>query len=371
MVRNNASRKFYSLVAMAVVGFVVLAGVKSFLVADETRPQPPAITPEMLDSMRILPGGLAALGEVQAPPDNPQTAAKIELGKRLFFDTRLSLDRSSSCASCHSPEKAYADGLARAKGFQGVTLPRNSPTVLNAAFNTAQFWDGRAATLDEQCKGPLMAAGEMNMIDEQHLVERLNNIPAYAQDFKTVFGVGPSLDRVAMSIAAFERTLVTPDSRFDRYARGDKSALSQEEKRGLLVFFGKASCSECHKGPNFTDNQYHNLGIAGKDAGRFAVTKKEEDRNAFKTPTLRNVELTAPYMHDGSSATLEEVIDLYDRGGGEGAHKSKLLFPLNLTAQEKADLLSFLKTLTGTMPKVEVPRMYPEVATATRGGQGQ
>jgi cytochrome c peroxidase len=368
MVRENASRKWYGLTAGAVAGILLLAGLKSFLVADETR-QVPAITAEMVDSMKVLPGGLGALDAVPSPADNPQTEAKVELGRRLFFDPRLSLDRSTSCASCHSPEKAFTDGLARSKGFQGVSLPRNSPTVLNAAYNSAQFWDGRAATLDEQCKGPLMSAAEMSMIDEQHLVQRLNHIPAYAQDFKTVFNAGPSLDRVAKAIAAFERTLVTPDSRFDRYAHGDKSALNATEKRGLALFFSKAACSECHKGPNFTDNQYHDLGIAGGDAGRYYVTRKEEDRNAFKTPTLRNVELTAPYMHDGTTATLQEVIDLYDRGGGERTHKSKLLYPLNLTVQEKADLLAFLKTLTGTIPRVDVPEMYPEIVTA--GGQGR
>jgi cytochrome c peroxidase len=296
----------------------------------------------MLDTLKTLPGGLAALPAVPIPADNPQSAAKIELGKKLFFDTRLSLDRASSCATCHSPEKAFADSLPRAKGFKGALLPRNSPTVLNAAYNSAQFWDGRAATLDEQCKGPLLAPAEMNMLDEKHLVDRLNSIPGYRHDFQSIFGGSPSLDSVTRAVAAFERTLVTPDSRFDRYAMGDKSALSDSEKRGLILFIGKAACSECHNGPNFTDNKYHNLGIAAAhgspdDVGRFAVTKNAEDRNSFKTPTLRNIALTAPYMHDGSSATLEEVVELYDRGGGDTPNKSKLIYKLDLTAQEKAD----------------------------------
>jgi cytochrome c peroxidase len=356
-------------------GSVLFFSVRGFSV-DEPRPLPPAITPAMLDSMRALPGGLSALPVVPIPPDNPQTPAKIELGKKLFFDTRLSLDRASSCASCHSAEKAFADGLPRAKGFQGVTLPRNSPTVLNAAYNTAQFWDGRAATLDEQCKGPLLAPAEMNMLDEKHLVDRLNSIPGYRHDFQTIFGGSPSLDNVARAVAAFERTLVTPGSRFDRYAMGDKAALTDQEKRGLIVFIGKAACSECHNGPNFSDNKYHNLGVVAahgnpQDPGRYAITKNEEDRNAFKTPTLRNVALTAPYMHDGSSATLEEVVELYDRGGGDAPNKSKLIYKLNLTSQEKTDLVAFLKALTGTLPEVKVPAMYPESDLQSRGEPGR
>jgi cytochrome c peroxidase len=361
------------------VGIVLSAGLffslRSFS-ADDPRPQPPAITPQMLDTLKALPGGLTALPAVPIPSDNPQTPAKIELGKKLFFDTRLSLDRASSCASCHSPEKAFADGLARAKGFQGAILPRNSPTVLNAAYNSAQFWDGRAATLDEQCKGPLLAPAEMNMLDEKHLVNRLNSIPGYRHEFQNVFGGSPSLDGVTMAVAAFERTLVTPDSRFDHYATGDKNALSDAEKRGLIVFIGKAACSECHNGPNFTDNKYHNLGMVPahgnpNDVGRYAVTKNPEDRNAFKTPTLRNVSLTAPYMHNGSSATLEEVVELYDRGGGDAPNKSKLIYKLNLSPQEKADLVAFMKSLNGTLPQMKPPAMYPEADPQSKGELGR
>jgi len=353
------------------LGTFALFTVKSFSSPDDARPVP-VITPEMVDTMKVLPGGLAVLPAVPVPADNPQSAAKVELGKRLFFDTRLSLDHSTSCSSCHAPEKAFADGLPRAKGFKGTLGPRNSPTVLNAAYNHFQFWDGRAATLDEQCKGPLLNPIEMNMVDEKHLVDRLNRIPRYRKDFHKVFGSGPSLDNVAMAIASFERTLVTPNSRFDQYVTGDKSALTTEEKRGLIVFFGKAACSECHKGANFTDDKFHSLGITARpgstdDVGRFAVSKNPEDKGAFKTPSLRNVALTGPYMHDGSSATLEEVIDLYDRGGGDGPNKDKLVYKLNLSAQEKSDLIAFLKSLNGTMPKVQAPKMYPDAT----GGQGQ
>jgi cytochrome c peroxidase len=356
--------------ALVLLGTIAFFEARGFSAQDEARPVP-AITPEMVDSMKVLPGGLAALPEVKAPAENPQTQAKIELGKRLFFDTRLSLDQRSSCASCHDPAKAFTDGLPRAKGFKDVTLRRNSPTVLNAAYNDLQFWDGRAATLDEQCKGPLLSKDEMNMLDEEHLVERLNKIKGYRQDFQNVFGSGPTLDNVAHAVAAFERTLVTPGSRFDQYVLGDKAALSAQEKRGLIVFFGKGTCSECHKGANFTDNKFHNLGLvtapgAPADPGRFAISNNPEDKGAFKTPTLRNVALTGPYMHDGSSPSLEDVIDLYDRGGGNGTIKDKLISKLNLSAQEKADLLAFLKTLTGNLPRVQAPAMYP-----MDGGSGQ
>lgn len=359
------------LCALTMVAAFLFASRPGFT-TEETSVRPPSITPEMLDTLRILPGNLRALPAVPVPADNPLDSAKIELGKKLFFDTRLSLDRASSCATCHSPEKAFADGLPRAKGFQGALLRRNSPTVLNAAYNTAQFWDGRAATLDEQCKGPLLAPAEMNMLDEKHLVDRLDSIPGYRQDFKTIFGGPPSLDNIAKAVASFERTLVTPGSRFDQYAAGDKTALTQQEKRGLLVFIGKGACSECHNGPNFTDNKYYSLGTVAApgspdDLGRYEVTKKEEDRNAYKTPALRNVALTAPYMHDGSLATLEEVIDLYDRGGGDGPNKSKLIYKLNLTAQEKTDLVAFLKSFNGDLPHVQEPRMHPDVAVLSTG----
>jgi len=372
MARHEIVYKASVGVALSAVLFFSLRGFS----VDDHRPQPPAITPQMLDTMKVLPGGLAALPPVTIPSDNPQTPAKIELGKKLFFDTRLSLDRSSSCATCHSPEKAFADGLARAKGFQGATLARNSPTVLNAAYNSAQFWDGRAATLDEQCKGPLLAPAEMNMLDEKHLVDRLSSISGYRHEFQSVFGGSPSLDSVTRAVAAFERTLVTPDSRFDHYAMGDKNALSDAEKRGLIVFIGKAACSECHNGPNFTDNKYHNIRILPgqsnpDDVGRFAVTKNPEDRNAFKTPTLRNIALTAPYMHDGSSATLEEVVELYDRGGGDAPNKSKLIYKLNLSAQEKADLVAFMKSLNGTLPQMKAPAMYPESGPQSKGDLGR
>ncbi len=369
------SKKFPAVLAAVILVQVGLLSALAYNASDQPHAAP-VIGPEILDSMKVLPGNLGKLPDVPIPADNQPTAAKIELGKRLFFEKRLSGDASSSCATCHAPEKAFTDGLARSTGFKGATLRRNAPTVLNAAYNTAQFWDGRAATLDEQCKGPLLSPAEMNMASEAQIVERLSAVPGYRKDFQEVFGGTPSLDSVVKAISAFERTLVTPDSRFDRYASGDKQALTDQEKRGLVLFFGKAACSECHQGPNFSDNKYHNLGaltVPGNpdDQGRFEITQKAEDRGAFKTPTVRNVALTGPYMHDGSLKTLEDVIEFYDRGGDGGPNKSKLVYRLELSQQEKADLVAFLKSLTGTVPQVQAPVPYPEEIPAKQTKQKQ
>lgn len=313
------------------------------------------VTLEMLDALAPLPGGIGALPDVPLPADNRQTAAKVELGRRLFFETLLSYDRTVSCATCHDPARGFADGRPLGVGFAGKALGRNSPTVLNAAFNKLQFWDGRASSLEEQATGPIMAAAEMHMSSEAEVVRRLSAEPHYRSAFQEVFGGSPSLQAVARAIAAFERTLVTRDCAFDRYAEGNKGALTDPQKRGLLLFIGKAGCTQCHLGRNFTDDKFYRIGLPslGGDEGRFAVTRLAGDRGAFKTPSLRNVALTAPYMHDGSIATLDEVVDLYDRGGDVPADRSDRILPLELTAPEKADLVAFLRSLTGAVPGVQ------------------
>lgn len=314
-----------------------------------------------LDQMTAFPGNLAALPEtVPHPDDNPPSAAKEELGKLLYFDRRLSRDNSFSCASCHNPELGWADGLPRSRGFGGIELGRHSPTVINTAFNTVQFWDGRAATLEHQAVGPIMAAGEMNMPSEAEVLHRITEAPEYKNRFESVFGEGVSMDNIGKAIAAFERTVVTGPSPFDRYMAGDKSALSDAEKRGLVLFMTTASCTACHQGVNFTDNKFHNLGVRQdgplqQDDGRFAVTGDPKDRGAFKTPGLRNIEQSAPYMHDGSLATLEDVVAFYNKGGERSDNRSTLIQPLNLNSQQQADLVGFLRALTGPLPEVEVP----------------
>jgi cytochrome c peroxidase len=311
-------------------------------------------TAQLIDSLQELPVGLGILPKLKIPADNPQSPQKAALGERLFFDKDLSGDHSMSCASCHDPAKSFSDGRPHALGFKGKELRRHTPTVLNAAYNSYQFWDGRALSLEQQAVGPITSAEEMNMPDETELVNRLTADPRYRREFQAVFAQEPSLKSVVKAIAAYERTVITADSRFDRYAAGDKSALTLHEKNGLVLFIAKARCARCHDGPNFTDNKLQNTGI-GDDEGRFAVTKQESDRGAFKTPGLRNVALLAPYMHDGSLATLEAVIDYYDRGGNDKKGKSPFVLKIGLTREEKKDLLAFLKTLNGPVAAAAPP----------------
>jgi cytochrome c peroxidase len=322
----------------------------------------------MLDQMSRLPGDLGPLPPVPVSADNPQDEAKIDLGRKLFFDPRLSRDRVQSCASCHDPRKGFSDGRPRAVGFGGRELARRSPSVLNAAYNVRQFWDGRAWSLEQQAEGPILAAAEMNMSADL-VGTRLQAIPEYNRSFQAVFGGRPTLENVAKAIAAFERTLITSDSPFDAYTRGDKAALSINEKRGLILFIGKAACVQCHKGPNLTDSRFHRLGLplrapGPEDVGRFAVSGKEQDRGAFKTPTLRNVSSRAPYMHDGALKTLEEVVDFYDRGGDGDPQKSPLIFELGLSQQEKSELIAFLRSLAGQPPVGSSPAPPVEMAPA-------
>ena len=299
----------------------------------------------MLDSMRELPVGLGALPPLKMPADNPSSLLKIELGRRLFFDTRLSGNQSMSCSTCHDPSKGFSDSQPRPTGSRGSKLPRHTPSLLNAGYNSYQFWDGRAQSLEEQVIEPLTSNNEMSMTDQGELISRLDKDDYYRAMFASVFGEGPSLANVARALAAFERTIVSRGSRFDRYAGGDKKALTPREKNGLVLFIGKAHCARCHNGPNFTDNKFHNIGINSGDDGRYRLTKLQEDWGAFKTPGLRNVAAHAPYMHDGSVLTLMSVIDYYDRGGNPSKRKSPFIYKTGLSNSEKRDLLEFLQTL--------------------------
>jgi len=259
-----------------------------------------------------------------------------------------------SCSTCHDPSKGFSDGVSRPVGSHGFRLPRHTPSLLNAGYNSFQFWDGRASSL-EQLIEPLTSSKEMSMTDEGELVSRLIHNAFYRDTFRSVFGGEPSLNNVAKAVAAFERTIVSRGSRFDRYAGGDKAALTEAEKNGLVLFIGKAHCARCHSGPNFTDNTFHNIGINSGDDGRFRVTRLEEDRGAFKTPSLRNIAAHAPYMHDGSIPTLSAVIDYYDRGGNPGKGKSPFIFKTGLSNSEKRDLLEFLQALN----EPDDPRLQP------------
>lgn len=291
------------------------------------------------------------------PEDNPYSAAKAELGRFLYFDKRLSSDGTVSCASCHEPSKAYTDQAPTSTGIGKQLGGRNAPTVINRAYALLQFWDGRAGSLEEQAKGPLANPLEMTSDRDANaaheaVIRRIKGIKGYQTLFRKAFGDDAiDLDRVAKSIATFERTILSGNAPYDRYQAGDQTALTEAQIRGKDIFFKKAECDACHLGFNFSDESYMNIGIGMDkpvpDLGRYKVTGREEDKGAFKTPTLREIEHTAPYMHDGSLTTLEAVVEHYDKGGIKNPHLSDKMEPLLLTKQEKADLVAFLKALSG------------------------
>lgn len=344
-----------------------------------------------------LPLGLAAgTSQIYIPKDNPLTRAKIELGRQLYFDPRLSADGKISCATCHAPESGWAKQTRFGVGIGGLTGGRNSPTSYNRLLSKEQFWDGRADSLEDQAVGPIANPIEMGFTHDE-CVGDLKKIPGYVLQFNKIFpGEGINIKTVGKAIAAFERVIVTGPSPADYYEplvsfqktfkaeladlesfkadspdeyeqyqamkkASDAHPISDSAKRGRDLFFGKANCTACHVGANFSDEKYHNLGVgmdaAKPDLGRYEVTKKDADRGAFKTPTIRNVTQTAPYMHDGSQQTLEEVVEWYDKGGHANPHLSDKMKKLNLTAQEKKDVVEYMKALTGPFPKVATARL--------------
>ncbi len=338
-----------------------------------------------------VPLGLPPL---PVPADNPQTDAKVALGDKLFHDARFSTTGEVSCSTCHDANKAFTDNLKVSKGINDLTGTRNAPTVINAAYMETQFWDGREPDLERQSTQPFVNPVEMGLTDHQPIIDVVHKDPEYQAMFKQAFGVAPdriSMTEVTQAIAAFERTLLSGNSAFDRYYfGGDKTAMSEQQIRGLDVFIGDGRCVSCHTIEEtqalFTDSRFHNLGVGFKrirdsvnetaaqfvmskqqgadvdvavltksnmsELGRFAVSEDVTEVGAFKTPTLRNVELTQPYMHDGSLETLEDVVDFYNNGGREQPDdpiddfQSGGIRPLDLSDQQKADLVAFLKALT-------------------------
>ncbi|QDV12063.1 Cytochrome c551 peroxidase precursor [Rosistilla oblonga] len=344
-----------------------------------------------------LPKGLdASTANLAIPEDNPLTRAKIELGRQLYFDARLSSDQTISCASCHSPSEGYGAKTQFGVGVGGQTGNRNSPISYNRILSKAQFWDGRAASLEEQAVGPIANPIEMGNTHDA-CIECVGAIPGYAMQFKAIFDDGVTIDNVGKALASFERAIVTGPAPYDYWnplakfkevfaldledmdalrsedpdlakqyddmvAAAQKHPMSESAQRGMTLFFGKANCALCHAGGNFADEQYHNLGVGMEvddpDLGRYVVTKEEKDKGAFKTPTLRNVALSEPYMHDGSQKTLEEVVAWYNKGGHKNPWLSDKVKPLNLTEQEEKDVVAFMKEgLTGPFPKVEENRL--------------
>ncbi len=305
---------------------------------------------------------------------------KIALGEKLYFDKRLSVDGTVSCASCHDPAAAFASKDTVAIGVRSKAGTRNVPTILNAKFGVTFFWDGRASTLEEQVKQPLLNPSEMGLENEAALVHRLSSIPEYQKQFRRLFpSEGITLETVAKALAAYERTLISNNSPFDRFIKGDQNAITENQKSGWLLFKGKAKCIECHtfsaSAPLFTDSRFYNTGIALRDQnfeklsqqievvknvhtsslahepefselGRFLVTNDRKDMGAFKTPTLRDVELTGPYMHNGSLRTLLDVVRFYNQGGQNNPNLDKKIHPLDLNEKEINELVEFLRALT-------------------------
>lgn len=285
------------------------------------------------------------------PADNPYSEDKALLGRRLFVEKRLSRDGSISCASCHDPDRAFTDGRSVSIGIGNRAGTRSAPTIINRAYGKDQFWDGRAASLEEQVEGPIRNSLEMDNSLE-NCVQVLQALPDYVALFERAFGSREiTFLKIAQSIATFERTVLSGNSPYDRYKAGDRKALSESAQRGERVFFRKAKCDQCHFGSNFTDGGFANIGIGmdqpNPDLGRYNVLGRAMDWGAFKIPTLREIARTSPYMHDGSLRTLEEVVEHYDRGGTPNRNLDRRYRPLNLTAREKADLVDFLRSLNG------------------------
>ena len=316
------------------------------------------ILPEV--SAQSTPAAGGGLPPMPIPADNSQTDAKIKLGRELYFDGRLSANNEISCATCHDPKTGWAGHDATDTGVGGRVGNRNSGTIVNSGYMKYQFWDGRASSLEEQALGPIHNPVEMGETLE-NVVRKLNAIPGYKRQFQEVFHSDVTTDGIAKAIASFERTIVSGPSPYDRLLQGDKKALSAEAQRGMEIFNGKGTCIACHGGPLLSDQSFHNLGIgmnaAKPDIGREAVTKDPKDRGKFKTPGLRNVANTYPYMHDGQTPTLEAVVELHNKGGIANPDLDSLIKPLGLTDTEEKDLIAFLKALTGPEPVVTAPKL--------------
>ncbi|QDU66954.1 cytochrome-c peroxidase [Engelhardtia mirabilis] len=354
LARNNGPALLGA--SLAVVAVVVFAAIRagspqaaSAPSADPNR----SLTPLLVDR---VPLGLdwepaSYRGRTTIEP------ATVALGERLFFDPRLSRSGQMTCATCHQPERAFTDGRALGRGDSGELVGRNAPTILNRGTGTHQFWDGRAEDLAAQALGPMLSEVEMGLTHEL-FSERFGSDPEMVREFREVFGSGPDLELAARAIAAFEATLVTANSPFDRFEwGGEREALSEAAQRGLRLFRQEAGCTTCHTGTNFTDELFHNLGVGfdgtSSRPGRFAVTGDHDDLGRYKTPTLRNVELTAPYMHDGSLETLDDVLTFYNEGGRANPNLDPELRPLDLSPAQLEDLRAFLESLTGPVFRLD------------------
>lgn len=388
--------KLAALIAFGSIAITLLlvASGDQIDVSAQTSPQPAKF------QMQVPKGLPADIWAYLVPEDNPLTAEKIALGEKLYFDKRLSGDRSVSCATCHDPATALADNNPLAVGIELKKGARNSPTVLNAMFNELQFWDGRAPSLEEQAKLPIINPIEMGMKDHDAVVERVRAVPDYQKQFAAVFpDEGITIDTIAKALASFERTQLSGNSPFDRFIAGDDKAISAAAKRGWELFNGQARCISCHafnaSSPFFSDFKFHNIGVAAKDQnfnvlarrarqitassprsaelvdqlalsegfselGRYLVTKQQRDIGAFKTSMLRDIELTAPYMHNGSEKTLLDVVKFYNKGGELNANLDGGMRPLKLTDPQMDDVVEFMKTLTSDDTRRKIKNVKPQ-----------
>ena len=338
--------------SLSIFGFATLS-FGSVIVGETRRVELGQKPPTGLDALKAQYRRPQA---IPFPKDNAYTPAKVALGKKLYFDTRLSVTSAQSCASCHSPGFGWGDGLAVGVGHGMAKLGRHSPTIINAAWSSIFMWDGRLATLEQQALGPIQSPGEMNMPVDK-LMERLVTIPEYKPMFDAAFpSEGMKVATLAKAIATYERTVVSERAPFDAWIDGNEKAIPEEAKRGFGLFNAKAQCSACHEGWNFTNEGFQDIGLPSADIGRGQFLPNViKMQHAFKTPSLREILRRSPYMHDGSLATLEEVVEHYDHGGVDRPSRSDLMKPLDLTSQEKADLVAFLKTLNSDLSPTSVP----------------
>jgi cytochrome c peroxidase len=352
---NARSTVIGSMMAAAIVGVTGFAHVSfgAAIVGDTRRVEVDTKGPANLDAMKAL---YRRPDAIPFPKDNPYTPAKAALGKKLYFDTRVSLTSAQSCASCHSPAYGWGDGLPVGVGHGMLKLGRRSPTIINAAWGDIFMWDGRLATLEDQALGPIQSPGEMNMSLDV-LMQRLSAIPEYKSLFEAAFPGDPmSPKTLAKAIATYERTVVSEQPSFDAWIGGDEKAISEEAKRGFVVFNTKGQCAACHEGWNFTNDGFQDIGLPDADIGRGQFLPNiPKMSHAFKTPGLREITLRGPYMHNGSLATLKDVVEHYDSGGVNRPSRADLVKPLGLTAQEKSDLVAFLETLTSTNRPTTMP----------------
>jgi len=303
---------------------------------------------------------------VPYPEGNKPTKSRVDLGKKLFFDPRLSGDGNMSCGSCHSPMFGWSDGLPTARGFRSVQLERATPTIVNSAFNSLQMWDGREKSLESQALGPMVSAAEMN-VDLTAALDFLKGNGEYVHEFEKAYpGEGVTDVTLAKALASYERTVISNNSSFDKWVKGNRKAMTKQQIRGFKLFVdpNKGNCEVCHSAPNFTDNGFHNIGLPSfaeenPDMGRYSIKPVGILKGAFKTPTLRDVELTAPYFHDGSAASLMAVVDHYVTGGVDSAHGrvDPNMKALELNESEKSDLVAFMEALTSPQKPVEFPSL--------------